>query len=417
MPADDGHSAGTRFAWVHSSRLHVVMYGMLLIATPFLLLRNFLVEAIVALSGTTFEPVGVTLPVVPVAAFAVLAGLFICLRSHITRPRIVAGVIFVLWIALAQQITDYYFDHKFYDLQQNWHYIAYGIFAFIVYRDLAPRGISMARFLLITYVVAFSLSTFDEAFQMHMSSRVFDTSDIAKDVWGVLGAMILIYVGGNESSALLADCKQVRQKRLRSYFRHPVSLLVLLMLLTVLMLTFSSLLSDFEHWPLVIVFTFGGFVILFAIFHVSQHKWVGLGLALLLAVAVAVQSYFFVRHRSEHITHNQYGLTVYKGIPIPFFDVMFFSDGSFRLVDKKHFFTLRDRKFFFKQEPDILLIGSGSHGHGGIGLLQTDEGFIYNTFTQRGTQVIILKTREACEFFNRLKREHKNVLFILHNTC
>ena len=24
---------------------------------------------------------------------------------------------------------------------------------------------------------------------------------------------------------------------------------------------------------------------------------------------------------------------------------------------------------------------------------------------------------EACEFFNRLKREHKNVLFILHNTC
>ncbi len=38
--------------WIHSSRLHVVLYSMLLVATPFLLLRNFLQPTILILTAT-----------------------------------------------------------------------------------------------------------------------------------------------------------------------------------------------------------------------------------------------------------------------------------------------------------------------------------------------------------------------------
>ena len=65
-----------------------------------------------------------------------------------------------------------------------------------------------------------------------------------------------------------------------------------------------------------------------------------------------------------------------------------------------------------------IVIGSGADGLGGRGFIkESAHQFIYNPHTQRGTQVIILKTPEACQVFNRLKRERKNVLFVLHNTC
>ena len=66
---------------------------------------------------------------------------------------------------------------------------------------------------------------------------------------------------------------------------------------------------------------------------------------------------------------------------------------------------------------DIIIIGSGMDGLGGKGFPDESNFFKYNPFFKRGTQVIILKNSEACELFNRLKRENKNVLFILHNTC
>ena len=134
--------------------------------------------------------------------------------------------------------------------------------------------------------------------------------------------------------------------------------------------------------------------------------------------AVLLQTYFFVKYRSANIVNHRHGLTVYKGIPIIFFDAMIFPDGTFRLVDKKHFFNLRDQKFFSKQRADILVIASGSKGEGGQGFpVKAPVQFIYNYYTQRGTQVIILENSQASELFNRLKSEGKNVLFILHNSC
>ena len=97
---------------------------------------------------------------------------------------------------------------------------------------------------------------------------------------------------------------------------------------------------------------------------------------------------------------------------------MIYPDGLPRLVDKKHFFNNQDKKFFLDHEPSILLIGSGWAGKGGKGFNKEDGTyFTFSSLTIKSTQVIILKTQEACKLYNRLRREGKNVLFIIHNTC
>jgi len=37
-------------------------------------------------------------------------------------------------------------------------------------------------------------------------------------------------------------------------------------------------------------------------------------------------------------------------------------------------------------------------------------------FTKRAAQIVILDTPTACREFNRLKKEKKNVLFVIHNS-
>jgi hypothetical protein len=116
--------------------------------------------------------------------------------------------------------------------------------------------------------------------------------------------------------------------------------------------------------------------------------------------------------------YHRFGLTVYKGVPVAYFDLMIHTDGTFRLVDKKHQFLVPDRTRFLKEQPDILLISSGEYGRGGNGFAsKRTSQFVYNAYSGRGTHVLILNTRDACTTFNRLLKEHKNVLFVLHNTC
>jgi VanZ family protein len=416
MSAKRVNQPGARLHWVHSTRLHVILYSLLLVATPFVMLQSYLQDAIAQLSRLSV-PVGARqVPIVPTVTLLALAVLLTALRRHVTKLRALGAAVAVLMIALAQQISDYYFGHRFYDLQHNWHYIAYGIFAFMVYRDLAPRGVAPVRIVAITWLAALLFSTFDEAFQLRMSNRVFDIGDIAKDVWGTLTGVVLIQIVTSPPGTLLSDLRHFRHRRLRAYLQRPLHLLVLLFALSLLLLVFSSLLTEARYCLLVILFTLSGFGVVFVVIHVSQYRWGKYGLLTALVVAVAVQGYFVYRHRADYIVHNRPGLTVYKGIPIPFFDLLIFPDGRFRPVDRKEYFNVRDQRFLLEQEPRILLIGSGAAGRGGRGFPKTGVSqFMYNPHTQRGTQVIILRTPDACRVFNRLKRERKHVLFVLHN--
>jgi hypothetical protein len=272
--------------------------------------------------------------------------------------------------------------------------------------------------MLITYLVALSLSAFDEVFQMHMSSRVFDVSDIAKDLWGSLMGIVFLYLIVTESHTLSRQWKRIRHRWLPDYWKHPPSLLILMFVFALLLLCYSSLLSEYEYCGYVVLLTVVSFTAFLLLFHLSQYRILKYALIVTCACIVLLQTYFFVKHRSHNVVYNRHGLTVYKGIPILFFDAMIFPDGTFRLVDKKHYFNFRDQNFFMKQQTDIVVVSSGSRGEGGQGFpVKAPVQFIFNPFTQRGTQVIILENSQACELFNRLKDEGKNVLFILHNTC
>lgn len=406
----------SRQHWIYSSRLHVILYAMLLIATPFMFLQSFLVEGIATVTNSTVNLLGLPIKIVPISALALLVIFVIAYRSFISKKIIIAIALAILLDGLAQQITDYYFGHRFYDLQQNWHYLAYMLFAYVLYRDLAPRGLPIHRLILITYIIGVSLSALDETFQMHMSSRVFDIGDIAKDAWGTLSGIIPVYLGGKSSSLILKN-KSLRHPKLRGYIRNPFSLMILIFLFSLIFLFYSSILTEFEYWAAAVGFTIGTFLLVFLVIHVSQFRPGRYALVVLFSIAILTQGFLFVRYRSQNIIKTQYGLTIYKGIPLPFFDFMIFPDGTFRPVDKKHYFNQRDREFFLKKKTDIILIGSGAYGMGGKGFPDSEHSFVYNPFIKRGTQIIIMKNQDACQLFNKLKRENKNVLFIIHGTC
>ncbi|MBD3236173.1 MAG: hypothetical protein GF330_05690 [Candidatus Eisenbacteria bacterium] len=410
-------TAESHAGWIHSTRLHVFLYSFLLVATPFIMLREYMQEVVGQITAVHVALFGHDLVVVPWAALIVFVVLIVAVRRHLTPLRIVAGLIALGLIALAQQITDYYFHHNFYDIQQNWHYFAYGGFAFMLYRDLVPRGISPQRIILLTFGFALLFSTFDEAFQYWINTRTYDTSDIAKDAWGVVAGMSLLYLGENPTGALLRNVHPVRHRRLRDYFAHPFSTLLVCFLFVLSFLCISSVLSQPEYTLLTYVLTVAAFILLFLILHVSQFRAGQVLLLALLALLILVQGYFYVRHREDGIVHCEDGLVVYRGIPIPLFDVMIRADGSLRIVDRKKYFYARDRQFFIQQEPDILLMGSGMTGSGGRGFPHREvHQFNWNYETDRGMQVIILPNRPACVIFNRLMAEGKNVLFVLHNT-
>lgn len=408
--------AGVGQPWIYSSRLHLILYALLLIATPFIFLQAYLIEGISNLTNSTVHAFGLPVKIIPVAALLGAVFLAITFRAYITGRLILAIGLVIILDGLAQQIADYYFGHHFYDLQQNWHYLAYMIFVYMVYRDLAPRGLPIHKLILITYLAAVSLSAIDEAFQMHMSSRVFDIGDIAKDSWGAMAGIVLVYLGGPSSVQLLKN-KSLQHGKLKGYYRNPFSLLILIFIFSVIFLFISSILTEFEYLSAAILFTLGGFACIFILIHLSRFKIGKYSIIALFSLALITQGIFFIKYNSYNIVSTRYGLTIYKGIPLPFFDFMVYPDGTFRPVDKKHYFNARDREFLLRKKPDIILIASGMYGLGGKGFVDKEHSFVYNPFTKKGTQIIILKNDEAGRLFNKLKKEKKNVLFIIHNTC
>ena len=313
-------------------------------------------------------------------------------------------------------MTDYYFGHRFYELQFNWHYLAYGLFALFTWRDLHPRGVELARYLLVTAGLTLVFSTFDEAFQLAVNHRVFDTSDIAKDLWGSFVGMTVLLVGGEHPELAHGRWRQVVAPA-RLHRSVPAVWLFLLASASSFVCV-SSLLSDPRHTGTVALLTLGAALATLAALSACRFRRARQALGLLtLASGLGLLGSWAI-HRGEGVVFHRYGLTVCDGIPIPLFDVMLPPDGGFRPVDKKHYFNGRDRSFLLSRfEPDILLIGAGYAGKGGAGFPhRRGSGFVFNPFTVRGTQVVILESSEACDYYETLKAQGKHVLFVLHTT-
>ncbi len=404
-------------SWLANPALHVLLFGGLLVVTPFVMLQNYLQTAVLNITRFSIPLASVRIPLVPTLFFLLCGSLLVLFWKQLNR-RVVFTLLFVTAaMAVAQNITDYYLNNRFYDLQINWHYFAYGIFSFLMYRLLKSRNFSPAGIIKITYLSALSISTFDEGIQVFISSRIFDICDIAKDIFGVVLGMILIAFIV-EKGAIVRSGWRFRYPRFSEYAQAPLALLFYQIIFALILLFISSNLTHIRYWFVTVSVTAGVFAAIFLLIHSSQFKFPRIIILTGLAILMVGVGTSAIIHWNQPITHCRYGLMVVRGIPIPYFDIMIYENGWFRLVDKKHDFNRRDLLTIYEHTTDILLIATGYDDRGGGGFPEDEiVQFVWNAMTHNVTQVIRLKTPLACEEYNRLKKEGKNVVFIIHSTC
>jgi len=406
--------------------IQYIIFTILVVMTPFMVVTRFLQGTVHDVSHLSFSLFGHKIPFVASAVILGLVAFMIWQRRNITLQRIGGGLVIVGMIALSQRVMDLYGGMSVYDLQRNWHYVAYSAYVFFFFRAFNLRNLPKHKTIVYSFTSAMVLSLFDEFFQFFLSDRIFDLCDQAKDVWGCMMGLILIFFVTETYGTIKIRGQRIWKKRIVDYFKDPLSAFVMVGLFSLVFILTSPLLTDEDQIPYLVVICLGVYAVVFAVIHLTQFKPFRIAFISLVAICTLLLTGSYIKNKDDYITHNSYfqvlsvpvGLTVYKGIPVPFFDLMIYPNGLPRLVDKKHFFNNVDKKFFLGNEPSILLIGSGWKGFGGKGFnVEKGSYFMFNSITYKVTQVIIRKNAEAVELYNRLRREGKNVLFVIHNTC
>ena len=387
--------------------VNLLLYTGLLVATPFIMLQNYLQGWVKNLSSFHVHLGQLQVPFVVLITIIFVVIAAIIFRNKITA-KLLKGILFAfLWLALGQWISDYYINYSFYDLQNNWHYLAYFVFAFIIYSFLKERNWSIKRINYSIYIIAAVVSLFDEIFQNLLSERIFDLSDVAKDLWGVSLGIILI-------NFILSPEKKINQKVEKGIKVNLNKSVWLIILFTFCFLMASSLLTSAKYIYYVLGITILLFLPVFFVFRYWKgkvKKWIQ---AILVVLIVAQLAVFTVFRSHNFIFHNNF-LTIYKGIPLVFFDVILYPDHTFRYGDKKTEFNKTDKETLLKYKPDILLIGAGENMEGGNGFPFKDKShFIYNKYTNSAVQVIVLDSKSACKKYNDLSKKGLKTLFVLH---
>ena len=407
----------TILRWLYKPVFQLELFIVLLVVTPFLMLQNYLQTAVLTLTRFSIPVGGIQIPVVPLIVLIIATGTILLVLRKMTLQYWLTLAAVILLMALAQKTTDFFLNNRFYDLQINWHYFAYGIFSFILYRVLEERKYTAHKRILTTYLTALAISTFDEAIQVFISNRIFDICDIAKDLYGAsLGMLLIAFIV--ENGRIIKDGWGIHQQSLKGYLTHSWSLLVLQFVFSYILMFVSSNLTDISYWYLNLILSMGIFALVFLIIHLSQFRiprYFILGIAGLVVAGLGIS---FTTVGQTPVRFQQYGVIVYRGIPLPFFDVMINGHGGFRFVDKKHEYNRRDLLTIYEHVEEILLIGTGEKGLGGMGFPEDEViQFVLNPITYRVIQVIRLNTPLACEQYNRLIAEGHHVVFVTHSTC
>jgi len=392
-----------------------LFYSLLLVATPFLLLQNYLQSFIGQLSHIEFTLLDKNIPVIPTVAFVMLLFLVIWLRKKFTRIRTVGWIAIFAMFWIGQYLTDFYFHHRFYDLQYNWHYLAYAIFAYLNYRYLKEKKTERSKILLSTFFMALTISSFDEMIQIPLSNRVFDIGDVSKDLWGTFVGLIFVFMI-IENGSMFAHPFKLRHPKLKDYRVDSDSLFFYLFLFALLFMAFTAVLTDTSYLFQAVGYPVSLFLLIFGLVHFSQYKKARVVVVAIILFVVGGLTLLQVRYHDKGIVTLNDNLILYNGIPVYYLDILIYPDHTFRPVDKKDFFNQRDKRTIKQFSEDILLIASGTNGYGGRGFfVNKQSGFVYNKFKDRGLQVIILKNDMAFAEYNRLMEEGKRVTFIVKN--
>ena len=394
-----------------------ILFAMLVVATPFVVVSRFLQGAVYNLSHMMWHPFGIELPIVGSLAVAMFALFILWQRKNITLRRIYGSLVIAGMILFAQWVQDLYSNMKIYDLQKNWHYIAYGAYVYMFFAAFHVRGVSKSKMILLSFFSAVALSSFDELFQFRLSSRIFDISDIAKDSWGaMMGLVSVLFVSETYGSIELRK-RSFRWKRINSFLHEPVAAMMVTAVFSLVLILISPLLTEHEYLSECTLISLGIFLPVMTLLYLARFRPFRIGVLSVVGVLALLLAGSFILNIDRNITRASSNIIVYKGMPIPYFDLLIYPDGLPRLTDKKRHFNHQDQRFFMNCNPDILLIGSGYGGTGGKGFrIESGTTVIYNSQARSVMQVIIMKTPEACSTFNRLKREGKRVLFVVHNS-
>ena len=152
-----------------SPKLNLLLYSMLLVCTPFILLQNFLQDVISQFSRSSFEIAKLDIPYTLSIFLIIVLFLSIKFRKTFNTRIIISWLVAFLYWFIGQKSVDYYMNKEFYDLQNNWHYIAYGLFTIVAYNSFSIKPRNLGRMILHLYSLALLISVFDETIQVFIS--------------------------------------------------------------------------------------------------------------------------------------------------------------------------------------------------------------------------------------------------------
>jgi hypothetical protein len=381
------------------------LFTVLVVLTPFIVVTRYSQRLAHIVSHLGFELWSVKIPVILLIS---LAGVVFCLvwqRKNLDRGRVSAIFIILFLIFIAHRTMDIYLALSFFDLQINWHYVAYCAYAFFFFRAFFSPKIPLIRLIIIAYFSAVMMSLFDETFQLFMSDRVFDISDISKDALGVyIGLITILFITRTYGSITVSLKSQ------------SFMVMIMLGLFTMSFIFISPLLTEYEYLLSGILLSLGLFVLLTLFIYLCRFRLFRIISSISFVVLLISTTTVLVINWERDLIFKKPGLILYKGIPLPYFDFIVFSNSYCHFIDKKKYFRSTDKDFLLRKQPDIVLIGSGVDGSGGQGF---DQGlgthFVFNKYTAKGTQVIIIPTPIACEKYNHLKKIGKKVMMVVHN--
>lgn len=393
-------------------RTTMFLFDILIVATPFLMLQNYLQYTIKGVGDT--DVFGIPLALIGVI---IAVGILVySTRKYITITRIIDLAFMLLLMALFQNRSDYYLDCRFYDIQNLWHYMAYFFLSLVIYRYCIHYNKSEKHRIYMTLYKAILISLFDEGIQVFISDRVFDLSDVAKDGCGaVLGLIFIFFVIKNTN--FFKEVYNKKNCKFKDFFTDLTLIHVNFIVFVSVYVTISSILSDSQYWYIMFFITFIAYwatsLLVFLLF--SRRKT----LAIIIGCLVIAQTASIMINYNRGVYTISDGIVSVRGIIIPYFDFFVYSNGYIRLVDKKDNFFTSDVMTLSKHSGDILIVASGTEGEGGKGFTDddTDENvrFIYNPFEEKPVQVAVLKNDEAFTEYNRLKNAGKNVSIVVYN--
>ncbi len=397
--------------------IQYILFVLLVCITPFVFVTKFMLGGIHQISHASWNLFGLQFPVIGTLTVVALIFFLIWQRRKITKKRIIGSMVVIAMILLGHIVQDVYYNICLYDLQMNWHYITYGAYIFMFFQAFNRPNSHLPRVILAAFFSAVGLSVIDEIFQLLLTMRVFDVSDIAKDAWGAAIGFVLMFFVTETHGTKEFNLGRLIDERGFSYLRNPCHTLLLISILALTLLLLSPLLTDHAYIATFIISWVAFILLVLGVIHLIRHARIRIALISLLFLSAILLSGSFLKHRKGFINFASPNLIVYKGIPFPFFDLMIYPNGMPRLSDKKTIFNDRDHFYLLGQDPDILLIGCGFPKDRSMGKFEGESTlFVYNPYTGKATQKIILNTSDACKIYNQMRKEEKNVMFVIHSS-